>query len=205
MARFSEKKALAAILYLANKIGKIDLYALLKTLYYAEKYHFQQWGRTITGDTLCRLPYGPVPSRAYDMLKSVRGDGLWPHDLSEDFAFANRLTVIPRRAPNLNSLSQTDIEMLDRSFAERGLLSFRELCDEAHKDPAFLHSKELRMTEEDLSEEDPILLEHLKEARENEWFLNNWRYFLPRDEETFCEEPHSEGDCHNSGCSRPGT
>ncbi len=92
MKRFSEQKALAAILYLANKTGKIDMYALLKTLYYADKYHFQQWGRTITGDTYHRLPFGPVPSKTYDMLKSVRGDWLWSRDLSDSLGFADHTT-----------------------------------------------------------------------------------------------------------------
>jgi len=186
MARFNERKALAAILYLANIVGKIDLYALLKTLYYAEKYHFQRWGRTITGDTPHRLPYGPVPSKMYDMLKSVRGDGFWPHDLSDNFGFTDDKTVVPKKKPDLTRLSETDTAELERSFAERGQNSFNELCEEAHNDPAFLRSKEARMTEEDLAEDDPILLEHLMEVQENERLIEDWRFLPPNDSEAIC-------------------
>jgi hypothetical protein len=186
MAKFNEQKGLAAILFLANITGKIDLYALLKTLYYAEKYHLQKWGRTITGDVPCRLPYGPVPSNMYDMLKSVRGDGYWPRELSDSLCFIDPKTIVPKKEPDLNRLSDTDVEELKRSFDERGLNSFKDLCEEAHKDPAFIRSRTGRMTDEDLAEDDPILLEHLQEVRENEQFLNDWRFFAPADEEAIC-------------------
>ncbi len=186
MKRFSEQKALAAILYLANKAGKIDLYALLKTLYYAEKYHFQQWGRTITGDTYHRLPFGPVPSKMYDMLKSVRGDGLWSTDLADCLEFVDRATIIPKAKPDMDRLSQTDIEKLDESFMERSRKNFDQLCEEAHEDPAFRRSQTGKMTEDDFAEEDPVLLEHLKEKRENEQYIKDWRYLPPQDEEAVC-------------------
>lgn len=192
MARFNEHKALAAILYVANKGKKTDLYALLKTLYYADKYHFQKWGRTITGDTPHRLAYGPVPSKMYDMLKSVRGDGSWPRDLSSYFEFTGPTTIEPRKSADLDRLSQTDLEELDASFSERGLSSFNELCEEAHKDAAFSKASAGKMTEEDLAEDDIVLLEHIEEMRENERFLNNWRFDSPADEETICQEAAQE-------------
>ncbi len=186
MKRFSEQKALAAILYLINKTGKIDLYALLKTLYYADKYHFQQWGRTITSDTYYRRRLGPVPSKIYDMLKSVRGDGVWSRDLSGSFDFVDPITIIPKTKADLERLSQTDIEELDKSFAERGQNEFIQLCEEVHQDPAFKRSQREEMTEDDFTEDDPVLLEHLKETRENEQYLKAWRYLPPHDEEAVC-------------------
>lgn len=186
MKRFSEQKALAAILYLINKTGKIDLYALLKTLYYADKYHFQQWGRTITEDTYFRRQYGPIPSEIYDMLKSVRGDGVWSHDLSGSFDFSDHITIIPKQKPDLGRLSKTDIENLDRSFAERGQNNFAQLCEEAHRDPAFLRSQNAKMAEDDIAEGDPILLEHLEEKKKNEQYLQDWRYSSLQDEEAVC-------------------
>jgi len=186
MKRFSEQKALAAILYLAHKTGKIDMYALLKALYYADKYHFQQWGRTITGDAYHRLPFGPVPAKMYDMLKSVRGDGLWSRDLSDSLGFADHTTVIPKAKADLNRLSQTDIEKLDESFMERGQKNFDQLCEEAHADPAFKRSQSGKMTEDDFAEDDPVLLEHLKETRENERYVQDWRFLPPQDKEAVC-------------------
>lgn len=188
MAPFEKDKALAAILYIAGKRGRINLYALLKTLYYADKNHFKEWGRTITGDCYHRLPYGPVPSKSYDMLKSVRGDGYWPDDLTPFFRFEDDKTIVPLVEPIVDDLSESDIEALDKSFVERGEKSFGDLCREAHDDPAFNRSLERRMTTEDLAEDDPVLLEHLREVTENERFLEAWRYLPPCDEEELCEE-----------------
>jgi hypothetical protein len=182
MAKFNEEKTIAAILFLAQKRGKINLYALLKTIYYADKQHFQDWGRTITGDIYCRLPYGPVPSKAYDMLKSVRGDGFWDRDLAGFFKLEGN-TIRPLRSPNLDSLSDTDIKALEKSFAERGNKGFAALKREAHNDPAFKRSDEYLMTEEDLAEDDPLLLQHIMEVQQNERFLKALRFLPPRDEE----------------------
>ncbi len=188
MSRFDEKKALAAILYLARKRGAINLYALLKTLYYADKNHFQEWGRSITRDAYYRLPYGPVPSSVYDMLKSVRGDGHWYRDLSAILRFKDDRTIVPLEEPDFDELSESDIEALDASYAERGEKAFEELCDEAYRDPAVKRSSVRKMTQEDLAEDDPVLLEHLKEIRENEQFLKDWRSLAPWDEEEICEQ-----------------
>ena len=184
--RFSEPKALAAILYLCNRTGKMDLYALLKTLYYADKDHFQEFGRTITGDIYHRLPFGPVPSRIYDMLKSVRGDGIWTRDLSDNFEFIDDTTIIPKSTTDMARLSETDIEKLDQSFLKRGKLTFNELCREAHEDSAFKLSPAGKMTEDDFAEGDPVLIEHLKETRLNEQYVQDWRYLPSQDEEAVC-------------------
>jgi len=202
MRNFNEKRAIAAILYLVNKEGAMDLYALLKTLYYAEKYHLQQWGRTVTGDTYHRLQYGPVPSKMYDMLKSIRGDGFWPRDLSEILEFKDPRTVVAKVPSDLRRLSKTDIETLDRSFRERGHKSFKELCDEAHTDTAFKRSEARKMTDEDLVEDDPLLLEHLEEVREHDRLRDDWRFFPPFDEEAICCGETSEGPCSEDSDSR---
>ncbi len=184
MEKFSEDKALAAILFLANQDGQIDLYALLKTLYYADKNHLHEWGRTITGDFYVRMPYGPVPSQVYDMLKSVRGDGTWATDLEKFFSFLDKKTIKPLLAPDMDKLSETDREALKISFSKRGRKSFPALKRESHDDAAFKSKpNEYVMTEEDLIEGDPMLKLYLEEIKENERFLKNWRYLPPFDKE----------------------
>jgi uncharacterized phage-associated protein len=184
MKKFNEEKTLSAILFLAHQDGQIDLYALLKTLYYADKNHLHEWGRTITGDFYVRMPYGPVPSQVYDMLKSVRGDGTWATDLKKFFGFLDKNTIKPLLAPDMNKLSETDREALQISFSKRGRKSFPALRRESHNDAAFKSkSNEPVMTEEDLIEGDSILRLHLEEIKENERFLKNWRYLPPFDKE----------------------
>ena len=204
MEKFSEDKALAAILFLANQDGQIDLYALVKTIYYADKNHLHEWGRTITGDGYAKMDCGPVPSKTYDMLKSVRGDGVWRthKNLNKYFEFIDSITIKALVKPDIKKLSETDIEALQESFNIRGRKSFKELYDEAHYDKAFQQSiklkpKEWIMTEEDLVEEDDLLIEHLAETKRNEQFLTNYRRLFPRGEEDLCSECNTEGTGNN--------
>lgn len=186
MKKFNEDKTLSAILFLANQAGQIDLYALLKTLYYADKNHLREWGRTITGDFYVRMKLGPVPSQAYDMLKLVRGEGCWETNLNlkEHFEFIDSITIKPLKPADINKLSETDVEALQKSFNERGRKSFRALKREAHDDAAYKSNPNERvMTEDDLIEGDLILRLHLSENKENELFLEKWRHSPPFNKE----------------------
>lgn len=108
MVKFNEEKALAAILFLANQNGEIDLYALLKTLYCAEKSHLHEWGRTITGDDYHRIKFGAVPTNIYDMVKSVRGQHYWHRNLQRFFGFKDKNTIVPLKHPDMSRLSESE-------------------------------------------------------------------------------------------------
>lgn len=190
MEKFNEDKALSVILFLANQDEQIDLYALLKTIYYADKSHLHEWGRTVSGDSYAKMKCGPVPSKIYDMLKSVRGDGVWRTNkkLRRYFEFLDNNTIRPLIKPDMNKLSETDIEALQKSFDIRGHKSFPALYREAHYDKSFQESKKSKpnewlMTEGDLIEGNNILRRHLAEVTENEQFLKTWRYLPPFDKE----------------------
>ena len=85
-----------------------------------------EWGRTITGDNYARMPYGPVPSRVYDMLKSVRDNKKWRKNLKGFLIFEGN-TIKPLHDPDMNKLSETDVKALQESFNERGHKSFSAL------------------------------------------------------------------------------
>ena len=75
----TRKKAVNVMLYLARKAGgSIDFSKLVKLVYFADKKHLHEWGRTITGDKYVKMEHGVTPSATYDMLKAVRGDKDWP-------------------------------------------------------------------------------------------------------------------------------
>ncbi|MFH1115121.1 MAG: Panacea domain-containing protein [Pseudomonadota bacterium] len=189
MAGFNKEKTTAALLHLADKAGSMDLYALMKMFYWADKEHFQQFGRTITGDEYEAEPYGPLPSKIYyGMINSVRTDNIWDFDLAEHFVVEDN-SVIPRKQPDYRKLSESDVAVLDRVYARHGDKGFDELEKAAHDDPTyirFLRSKRARMTLEDMADGDPYLLKHLEEVKENERFLQDLRYLPPRNEENVC-------------------
>ena len=120
MNRFLDaEKALEAIVYVSHKTN--DLFHIVKTLYYADKMHLENYGRLITGDYYVAMEDGPVPSGAYDLIKYVRGDNYTYEDKiinahPERAIRAEGNVVTPCRGPNPDYLSESDIECLDKAI-----------------------------------------------------------------------------------------
>ena len=74
-ASFDKEKAFQALLYIVGKAPRSDYIHVVKILYFAEKDHLGKYGRMICADDYKRLNWGPVPTRAYDVLKIVEGRG----------------------------------------------------------------------------------------------------------------------------------
>ncbi|RKZ52352.1 MAG: hypothetical protein DRR16_12390 [Candidatus Parabeggiatoa sp. nov. 3] len=107
----TQKKALEVILWLATKKPNIGYHALLKTLFFAEEYHLNHYGRPIVGDVYLAMAYGPVASTTYDILKQ---EALAIELLDDDLPFDNvDKKITPLRKPDLRQLSPSDIEALE--------------------------------------------------------------------------------------------
>jgi len=85
--KYDEHKAISSLLYIAGHlIGlndrkvKPDLHKVFKILYFADQKHLARYGRVIVGDFYIAMDHGPVPSNMYDMVKTVRGDSIYPDD-----------------------------------------------------------------------------------------------------------------------------
>jgi len=99
---FDRDKALEVILYVSSKVK--DLYHLLKIIYFADKKHLSLYGRFISGDSYIAMNNGPVPSQSYDILKGIRGDGIYSPSENEKKSirvFENN--VISERVPDLKN------------------------------------------------------------------------------------------------------
>lgn len=144
-AKFDENKALAAILFVASQLRaktpeqRADLYKLLKVLYFADRKHLARHNRAIAGDHYVAMADGPVPSRIYDMLKSIRGDGYYSpksesfgQQLRNSIQFESHISVLPLDHPDLDELSETDIECLAEAVDENKSLTFPELKRASH-------------------------------------------------------------------------
>ncbi|MBA4318488.1 MAG: hypothetical protein C0412_08810 [Flavobacterium sp.] len=127
---FKKQKALEVIIYIANHVS--DLYHVLKIIYFADKEHLSRYGRFINGDSYVAMKDGPVPSQSYDIIKALRGDGLYGLN-KEDL---NSVTIVenevkPNRKANLDFLSETDIECLDESIKKYKDYTFNDLHKES--------------------------------------------------------------------------
>ena len=130
---FSVEKAVEVLLYIAKEVP--DTYRALKILYLADKEHLARYGRLICGDSYVAMKLGPVPSGVYDIVKHIRGDGFCWTDVPITEAFVvEGYNITPLRDPNLELLSESDVECLDTVIKKCGHLPFEALKQLSHDD-----------------------------------------------------------------------
>lgn len=133
---FRADKVVSAVAYFALKCPGLTKLKVCKLLFYADKGHLLRYGRPITGDRYYRLPYGPVPTRAYDILKGNS-------DPAETALFDRYVSVVgnnifPRRNPDLKAFSKSDLEVLRETCERYGQMSASELASLSHKEPGYV-------------------------------------------------------------------
>ena len=130
-AIFDKGTTINAILYILQKLGgRYDIHGVSKILFFADMAHLAEWGKLITGDVYIAMKNGPVPSKIYDLFKYLRGDSYFGgvNDVAENcMRMVNRYTVESLKAPDMDYLSESNIECLDRSIAKCSALSLGEL------------------------------------------------------------------------------
>lgn len=134
---FDPEKAVETLLYISPRIGG-DMYKTLKILYLADKLHLEGYGTLILGDWYAALPYGPVASNCYDILKFVRGETDFDAGAThaKDAFSTEDDKIIPKREPDMDFLSRSDRECLDEAIRKYGNKSFGQLKRLTH-DPAY--------------------------------------------------------------------
>lgn len=133
---FRKDVAIQAILYVAHAIGeRKDIHKICKTLYYADQMHLSKYGRSITGDVYIAMNYGPVPSNIEDIFKAMRGDSYFSDqvdDIKEYFYFVNKYILKTKKEPDMDFLSDSDVECLDSAILKCKDKSFKELTIMSH-------------------------------------------------------------------------
>jgi uncharacterized phage-associated protein len=132
--QFDFDRTLSAIVYLASKdLPELTKAKICKLLFFADKLHLVKYGRIITGDKYCAIPYGPIPSRTLDLLNAVIGQN--PRE--EQAAKMSAALELDRRYEHprfkaiqsfdATKLSQSDLMALDQVIATYGNMGFGEL------------------------------------------------------------------------------
>lgn len=129
--KFDVEKTIEVLLYITGQVQ--NTYNALKVLYFADKDHLARYGRLICGDSYVAMKHGPVPSGAYDIVKVARGEsGYWPELPLQEWFNVDGHDIQPQRDPNLDFLSESDIECLDIAIKAYGNLPFSELKQHSH-------------------------------------------------------------------------
>ena len=111
--QFNQTKAVETILYLAQKVSDPDIYGICKLLYLVDKTSLEKYGRFIFGESYFAMKEGPTPSNVYDLLKQVAQAPVYGLKVEGN-------QVIPLRNPDLDYLSESDIECLDQIISVYG-------------------------------------------------------------------------------------
>lgn len=122
---------------------------LIKLLWAADRFSLRNFGREVTEDDYFAMPYGPVASKTYDLIKACKsGDEVDPRWTSESDAswwkehFETRGYQIETIAdPGSDYLSRADILMLETAYDHfRGVGRFKTANDISHIYPEWTRS-----------------------------------------------------------------
>ena len=131
----------AVLLYILthSNDGQRDIYSLVKTAYYAQQNHLAQYGTPLFKDCICALPFGPVPSNIYNVLKMASGDSNeLNYHRSDDMHLASDAINFKsgrysaKEYPNMDFLSKSDIESLNYGIEKVAKMSFNQIKEDTH-------------------------------------------------------------------------
>lgn len=142
----NRNKAVQAVDYVAQRWPGVTQYYVCKIIYFADKAHCLDWGRTITGDRYVAMDHGPVPSRVYEMLKPASCE---EDDVLEAIAQrltwnvrGNRIHLFSNGMNAFPALAQSEIDHLDAAIALCRGMSFSALREFSHRELAWRRASE---------------------------------------------------------------
>lgn len=156
---FKLDTAINALLYVLHQLeGISDEHKLCKIFYYADQRHMSMYGRSITNDSYIAMKYGPVPSSILDIMNDIRIAGRFPNDaqtnLTEKFEFVGSFDIRALVKPDLDELSESDMECLDYAINLCKDKSFRQLTNFSHGEAWNNTPLNRKMSLEDILKED---------------------------------------------------
>ena len=134
---FKQDVTIQAILYILQKMGGVcDIHKCHKILYFSDNEHLSRFGRSITGDSYIKMEWGPVPTCVYDLLKAVRGDSYFAAQVENIrknmFHFVNQKDIQSTSAPDMDYLSQSEVDILDKYISQFKDLTFQQVSELSH-------------------------------------------------------------------------
>jgi uncharacterized phage-associated protein len=123
---FDREKAIEVIIYLAQSIEEPTFHSITHLLYFADKTSLERYGRFTCGDDYYAMQYGPVPTNTYNLLKLSRRTDIL------GFVSEHPPLVKPLRNPNLEYLSDSDIECLNKAIEVYATEPFWKIKQDSH-------------------------------------------------------------------------
>lgn len=140
-----------SLLYILNKLGGVgDFHKVFKILYFADREYLAKYGKSITNDRYIAMSNGPVPSFAYDIFKSLRGNGVFADvNLNKWFQLEGHCQVCAREDADVDFIPESAQFLLSHYALKFKHISFTRLSAESHDkawEKAF-HDSEMNVLE----------------------------------------------------------
>ena len=140
---FDNKKATQAINFLTLKEGGF-IYKLkvIKLMWLADRLHIRKYGRPIFNDIYFAMQYGAVGSSVKD-LAGFNVDGDEKTYLDSYLEIDSGYKIKSKENVDLDVFSSSEIEALEKSYAEYGELNPFQLAELSHKFPEWEKFKDV--------------------------------------------------------------
>lgn len=142
--KFDVEKFITCLAFFADKkLPGLTKLKVCKLLYYVDKHHLIRHGRPVTGDIYYRLDKGPIPSASLNIMDEVIstdevscGEGSNSEKLSKYLKiqrFPNKYPTFQlKQNPELDNLSESEIEALEQVLDKYGRCSASALIESTH-------------------------------------------------------------------------
>ncbi|MGI9461325.1 MAG: Panacea domain-containing protein [Alphaproteobacteria bacterium] len=150
------RKIIETIVWLANRVPRIDDYHVMKIIYYADKKHLNKYGRPILGDEYIKMENGPVGSLCDDIIKGkeTKQPKNKPYKIAIDKAMlkkireaftttpdGDRINITAKKDFYRGVFSISDLECLRWATKQYQNKTFDELKHETHQEKPWRESK----------------------------------------------------------------
>jgi uncharacterized phage-associated protein len=138
-------KIVELLLHLAHVRPNADKYQAVKFFYLADREHLALHGRPITNEDYFALPYGPVASKAMDLLegdrRTLREAGIDSLPFETEVVRVRGKDIVylrkPHREVDRNLFSKSDIRVFDDVIEKYGDHTFEQLFEITHDHAAY--------------------------------------------------------------------
>lgn len=134
---FDALKFANAAAYLAQHCADLTRMKVSKLLFFADKTHLLWYGRPVLGDRYIKMEFGPVPSFAYNLMKRDDRAAVEDQEVFDRYLSVDGNDIKAKMPPDLNHLSETDLEALDFVLEHYGHLTPAQLSRISHNEPAW--------------------------------------------------------------------
>lgn len=141
---FDVEKLVQAIAYFSSRgVKGLDKLKIVKLLYLADKKHLLEVGRPILGDFYACMPYGPVPSQSFNIIRDVIdadpemrpvAEERFDEYLSIDTSRHHHALVV-KKEPDTDIFSASEVAALEATASQYGRYTGSELINITHEDP----------------------------------------------------------------------